>query len=58
MPLYEFKCPSCNVIQEVLQKFEDEAPICCGKKCDRVISNTGRPIFKGTGFYETDYKNN
>lgn len=55
-PIYEFQCSSCNATQEVLQKFDDPPPICCGKNAIRLISNTGRPIFKGTGFYETDYK--
>ena len=66
MPFYTFKCPSCNKEEELLQGMNDELPIC--KRCDdssvgtytpkmkRVFKSVGKPIFKGSGFYETDYK--
>ena len=63
MPMYTFKCPSCNFQKEVLQGMNDKSPNC--DKCDdeshnsiemeRVYENIGRPKFKGSGFYETDY---
>ena len=67
MPLYTFKCPSCSVEEEIMQKMDDDNPIC--KRCadsslgvhlpkmERVWQPTSRPKFKGNGFYETDYKN-
>ena len=66
MPFYTFKCPSCNQKQDVLQSMKSENPTCekciensCGvhkPKMERVFRATGKPQFKGTGFYETDYK--
>ena len=63
MPFYTFKCPSCNKEEELLQGMNDELPLCKG--CDlenhivemkRVFKSVGKPKFKGSGFYETDYK--
>jgi len=58
MPLYEYACKNCGTI-EVRQKISDE-PLkkcpTCKAKVDRLISVTGTPQFKGTGFYQTDYK--
>ena len=65
MPLYTFKCPKCDKVEEVIQKMSDEPPVCdkCSKMVprkfvdmERVFGDTGRPQFKGSGFYETDYK--
>ena len=67
MPIYTFKCPSCNIEKDVTQSMKAEKPICkkclnasCGVhvvKMKRVWKKTGKPQFKGSGFYETDYKN-
>tara|TARA_Y100000593_G_C4147294_1_gene255240 strand:+ start:308 stop:514 length:207 start_codon:yes stop_codon:yes gene_type:complete len=66
MPLYTFKCPSCSIEREVMQNINSPNPVC--KKCvnascgthlpemKRVWQPTGKPKFKGDGFYETDYK--
>jgi putative FmdB family regulatory protein len=58
MPLYEYSCKNCGTI-EVRQKIDD-APLkkcpTCKEKVERLISVTGSPQFKGTGFYQTDYK--
>lgn len=59
MPLYEYNCKNCGTI-EVLQKITEE-PLkkCPNCKCDeisRLLSVTSDPQFKGSGFYETDYK--
>ena len=66
MPFYTFKCPLCEYEKEVLQSFKSADKICekcaeasCSKtliEMDRVFSNIGKPQFKGSGFYETDYK--
>ena len=66
MPLYTFKCPSCNINVEVNQSMKAAIPICqrcvnasCGVhivEMKRVWKKTGKPQFKGEGFYETDYK--
>tara|TARA_Y100000593_G_scaffold94471_1_gene193743 strand:+ start:3222 stop:3431 length:210 start_codon:yes stop_codon:yes gene_type:complete len=65
MPFYTFKCPECKVEKEVMQKMGDDPPVCgkCSKmvprnlvEMKRVFKSTGKPQFKGQGFYETDYK--
>ena len=68
MPLYTYKCNTCGLKEDFLKSIEDSieqlCPKCCynpnlqGKdeKMTRVISSVGKPQFKGSGFYETDYK--
>ncbi len=56
MPLYEYKCKSCNKTQDVRHGFKEEyAGKCeaCGGDMARVFSATGI-VFKGSGFYLTD----
>lgn len=59
MPTYDYKCTECGIIFEVFQKMSDE-PIenCleCNGEVRRLIGGGLTPIFKGNGFYETDYK--
>ena len=64
MPFYTFKCPSCKKEKEILQGMNDKPPICHGVEMkrhpvvlmERIFKSTGKPQFKGSGFYETDYK--
>ena len=61
MPNYDYKCTECNHLFDVFQKMTDEPlAVCpkCGGKLKRLIGAGSGPIFKGTGFYQTDYKNN
>jgi putative FmdB family regulatory protein len=59
MPTYQYHCPHCNTEFEEVQRMTDPAleqcPT-CGKKPERLISKGGGLIFKGSGFYITDYK--
>ena len=59
MPTYEYKCTQCGKRFEQLQRMT-EAPLkkCpkCGGKPERLMSGGVGVIFKGSGFYETDYK--
>lgn len=59
MPTYEYECPKCGHCFEVLQSMSAK-PIktCpnCGKKTKRLIGAGSGIIFKGSGFYATDYK--
>ena len=61
MPIYDFECPRCGYRQEVLILPGDngEAPRCphCGVPMRRVFSGSVGLVFKGSGFYITDYKN-
>ncbi len=60
MPTYEYKCTKCGHRFEIFQSMKDEpltiCPVCKGK-IKRLIGAGAGPIFKGTGFYQTDYKN-
>lgn len=60
MPTYDYKCLDCNQTFEHFQSMKEEAltSCLCGKngKVNRLISNGGGIIFKGSGFYVTDYK--
>ena len=60
MPTYEYECKSCGYRFEKFQQISDK-PIrrCpkCGKSVKRLIGAGIGVIFKGSGFYSTDYKN-
>ncbi len=60
MPTYEYKCLKCRKKFDQLQKITaDPLKKCifCGGKVERLISAGTGLIFKGSGFYITDYKN-
>lgn len=58
MPTYEYVCTHCGHF-ELFQKMSDpplkECPK-CHKKVKRLISSGSGIIFKGSGFYATDYR--
>lgn len=58
MPTYEYACPTCGIV-EAYQSIKDAAftkcPNCKKAKVQRIISGGGGVIFKGSGFWETDY---
>ena len=58
MPTYEYRCPSCGTEFEKFQKMSDppvaECPG-CGAEAERRLSASGL-LFKGSGFYITDYR--
>ena len=59
MPIYEYQCDSCSYRFEVKQSIKDDAlTTCerCGKSLRRLISSPGI-MFKGSGWYVTDYSN-
>ena len=56
MPIYEYQCHKCGVIevtQRITQKALSKCPT-CKSKVKRLISNTSFQL-KGTGWYITDY---
>jgi putative FmdB family regulatory protein len=60
MPIYEYECQNCGHHFEELQSMS-EAPLVkcpnCGKdELKKLIGSGGGIIFKGSGFYQTDYK--
>jgi len=59
MPTYEYRCPSGHVFERFSPKVTDKRRLpCpkCGKRAERQISGGGGLVFKGSGFYATDYK--
>ena len=59
MPTYEYECDKCGKHFEIFQSMADELiKKCpeCGGKFHRLIGTGSGIIFKGSGFYETDYK--
>ena len=58
MPTYEFRCPDGTIIERVFKMSEvpDAIPSPNGDgMAQRIISRGGELIFKGSGFYITDY---
>ena len=59
MPTYEYRCPACGTDFEKFQKMSDppvaECPG-CGAAAERRISGGSGLLFKGSGFYITDYR--
>jgi putative FmdB family regulatory protein len=59
MPTYEYECQECGIHFDEFQRMSDP-PIrkCpkCGGRVKRIISGGAGLIFKGSGFYATDYK--
>ncbi|HMD69031.1 MAG TPA: zinc ribbon domain-containing protein [Chitinivibrionales bacterium] len=61
MPTYEYECEKCGLIFEEYQRIsEPPLTVCkkpgCGGAVKRLISSGGGFLFKGSGFYSTDYR--
>ena len=59
MPTYEYQCLKCGRVFEVFQKMSDDPLVECDKcrgSLRKLFSPGGGIIFKGSGFYATDYK--
>ena len=59
MPTYEYKCLKCKKRFDAFQKMTDKPLarcIHCRGKVERLIGAGAGLIFKGSGFYATDYK--
>lgn len=60
MPTYEYRCQACDNKWEEFQSITAEptkkCPKCKKAKAERIISAGGGILFKGTGFYQTDYR--
>ena len=61
MPFYEYECGECGHRVEALQKISDDplvyCPECNAGSLKKLISAAAFRL-KGTGWYETDFKNN
>ena len=60
MPNYDYVCETCGYEWELFQSMNDSpaksCPKCKKRKARRLIGLGAGIIFKGSGFYETDYK--
>ena len=59
MPTYDYKCLDCGYTFELFQRItEEHLTVCpkCNGHIKRLIGAGSMPIFKGSGFYQTDYK--
>jgi len=61
MPTYEYVCAKCKKTFDIFQSMTDKPLTTCpDKKCKgkvkRLIGSGGGFIFKGAGFYATDYR--
>ena len=61
MPTYEYECAKCGKTFDFFQSMKDEPlKTCPDKKCKgkvkRLIGTGAGLIFKGSGFYITDYR--
>ena len=59
MPTYEYACSSCDTTHDIVQKMTDptltDCPG-CGEPTLRKVFNGVGVVFKGSGFYQTDYR--
>jgi putative FmdB family regulatory protein len=60
MPTYDYKCTACGHRFERFESINDDGakacPKCNKKKAKRMLGTGAGLIFKGAGFYTTDYK--
>ena len=59
MPTYEYKCPAGHVFDKFYPTMNSSRRVkcpTCGKMAERQISGGSGLVFKGSGFYITDYK--
>ena len=60
MPTYEYQCQHCGYKIDFFQSVKEApgtvCPHCGDSQLKRMVSSGAGLIFKGTGFYETDYK--
>jgi len=59
MPTYEYECPNGHVFEKLSPTMKSpKTATCpkCGKRGKRIISGGAGLVFKGSGFYITDYK--
>jgi len=61
MPTYVYRCKACSYEFEEFQKIKDDplvlCPSCKRETLARIIAGGAGLVFKGSGFYQTDYKN-
>jgi putative FmdB family regulatory protein len=60
MPTYDYECDACDhrfeLYQSILADPEKKCPKCKKMKLRRLIGTGAAVVFKGSGFYQTDYR--
>ena len=60
MPTYDYQCDACDHKFELFQSISDsvkrKCPECGKNKLRRLFGTGAAVVFKGSGFYETDYR--
>ncbi len=60
MPTYDYRCNACDHEFELFQSMSDavkkKCPECGKLALERLIGTGAAVLFKGSGFYETDYR--
>lgn len=60
MPTYDYECDGCGHAWEMFQRIVEDpvkkCPECKKKKARRLFGTGSAVMFKGSGFYETDYR--
>ncbi len=60
MPTYDYRCNACDHEFELFQSMSEPVkrtcPKCGKRKLERLIGTGAALLFKGSGFYETDYR--
>jgi putative FmdB family regulatory protein len=58
MPTYEYRCPKGHEFEQFQRMSEPPVALCpvCGEQAERLLSAGAGLLFKGSGFYITDYR--
>ena len=62
MPTYEYECRQCGhhfeQFQSITAPVLKKCPVCAKNRLKRLIGTGAALLFKGSGFYQTDYRSN
>ena len=60
MPTYDYKCDACDhafeLFQSITEPVKKKCPQCGRSKLRRLFGTGAAVVFKGSGFYQTDYR--
>jgi putative FmdB family regulatory protein len=60
MPTYDYQCDACEhqfeLFQSITENAKRKCPECGRQKLRRLIGGGAAIVFKGSGFYKTDYR--